>query len=181
VTQALETELQAARRTAEIKGTDAKEAREELRNLRSERGSVGKTSRALEGQVARLQKQVRLLPAASKHAIGSWSVYIVELLLLPFTPALREVRTAGNKFEERLQVDELKGQVAARDTALRQVSEAASAKERGSRAAESELHARSARLNRALEEVQRYRKLLEEAKVCSASHVYRCADLDDAA
>ena len=64
-----------------------------------------------------------------------------------------------------MQVDELKGQLAARDTALRQASEVASSAGRGSKATESELAARSARLNRALEEVQRYRKLLEDAKV----------------
>jgi hypothetical protein len=84
-------------------------------------------------------------------------------------------RAAGSKVNKSLenqvtkllkQVDELKGLIAARDTALRQVSEQVSAKEREHRAAEGDLSARNVRLNRALEEVQRYRRLLEDAKVC---------------
>lgn len=117
--QALERDLEAARAQIKVKSTEAREAQEELRAFRSERTSASKANRALEGQIARLQKQV----------------------------------------------DGLKGQVAARDVALKQAGEAAGERERGQREAEGHLQSRSARLNRALEEVQRYRKLLEEAKV----------------
>lgn len=91
---------------------------------------------------------------------------------------LKNERAAGSKVNKALenqvtkllkQVDELKGLMAARDTALRQASEQVSAKEREQRAAEGDLSTRNARLNRALEEVQRYRKLLEDAKVCRYS------------
>lgn len=63
------------------------------------------------------------------------------------------------------QVQEQAAALSARDTALREVSNEANLKQRSQAAAEGDLKARNARLNRALEEVQRYRKLLEEAKV----------------
>ena len=103
--------------------------------------------------------------------------------------AFRSERTTASKANRSLeaqvarlqkQVDGLKGQVAARDVALKQAGDAAAERERGQRDAEGHLQSRNARLNRALEEVQRYRKLLEEAKVratatsccarCSAQH-----------
>lgn len=108
----------------DAKNDDVREARAELRDLKSERCSASKSNKALENQVTRLLKQV----------------------------------------------DHLKGQLAAKDTALRQVSNQLSSQEKGQRAAEGDLNARSARLNRALEEVQRYRKLLEEFKVRFCMH-----------
>ena len=99
--QALEKEIESLRNAAEIKGTDAREARAELRELKSERASASKSNKGLENQVTR------------------------------------------------------------------QVSEQLAAKEKGQRAVEGDLNTRNARLNRALEEVQRYRKLLEDAKVCT--------------
>jgi chromosome segregation ATPase len=62
------------------------------------------------------------------------------------------------------QVDELKGDIAAKDTAIKQHRDDARNQERNHRTMETELKARNGRLNRALEEVQRYRTLLEEAK-----------------
>ena len=58
--QALEKDLQAAQRAIEVKGTDAKEAREELRTLKADRANASRSTKGLEGQVLRLQKQVRM-------------------------------------------------------------------------------------------------------------------------
>ena len=117
--QALEKDLAAARQAIEVRNADIKEARDELRKLKSTQHSSSRAARGLESQIARLQKQV----------------------------------------------DDLRGQLAAKDVALQQAEEAANSGQRGHRTAENELSARSARLNRALEEVQRYRRLLEDAKV----------------
>lgn len=63
------------------------------------------------------------------------------------------------------QVDDLKGDVAAKDAALRQQVETNSTSERDKKKTETELQSQNTRLNRALEEVVKFRKLLEESKV----------------
>jgi chromosome segregation ATPase len=81
--------------------------------------------------------------------------------------ANKALENKGSRLQK--QVDSLKGQLAARDTALRQAMERAAENEKGQRTAEDNLQSHGARLNHALEEVQRYRKLLEEAKVRALS------------
>jgi hypothetical protein len=59
----------------------------------------------------------------------------------------------------------LKGELAAKDAALRQQAEINMTAERDKKKTEAELQSQNTRLNRALEEVMRFRKLLEESKV----------------
>lgn len=59
----------------------------------------------------------------------------------------------------------MKGDVAAKDAALRQHAESSSTAERDKKKTEAELQSQNNRLNRALEEVVKFRKLLEESKV----------------
>jgi chromosome segregation ATPase len=68
--QALEKDLQAAKRAIEVKGADAKEAREELRTLKADRTSAARSTKGLEGQVLRLQKQVCRYAHAHCHVFA---------------------------------------------------------------------------------------------------------------
>jgi hypothetical protein len=117
--QVLERDLTVARKDLSNRNGELLEVRTAFQELKTDRCSTGKTSKVLENQVMRLQKQV----------------------------------------------DELKGKLAAKDTALKQLNDDAGNRERDQRAMDTDLKARNGRLNRALEEVQRYRSLLEEAKV----------------
>jgi hypothetical protein len=62
-------------------------------------------------------------------------------------------------------VDDLKGDLAAKEAAMRQQAEINMTAERDKKKTEAELQSQNTRLNRALEEVMRFRKLLEESKV----------------
>lgn len=68
-----------------------------------------------------------------------------------------------NKLQKQLQ--ESRAQVAAKDALLRQYKEDSSAGARDKRRSEAESRAQNARMNRALDEVQRFRKQLEDVKV----------------
>lgn len=59
----------------------------------------------------------------------------------------------------------MKGDLAAKDAALRQQAGIHSCAERDKKKTESELQSQNTRLNRALDEVVKFRKLLEESKV----------------
>lgn len=63
------------------------------------------------------------------------------------------------------QLEDARAQVAAQDAILRQNREDSSTGARDKRRSEAESRAQNARLNRALDEVQRFRKQLEDVKV----------------
>lgn len=63
------------------------------------------------------------------------------------------------------QLEECRGQMAAKDTMLRQYKDENSVGAREKLRAEAQSKAQNARLNRALDEVQRFRKQVEDMKV----------------